>query len=85
MDIESQISTLAANLRDDELQRNLHELGQCMTALRSAEEGYVTAMTRDSPVGGSDELIRSAHQTVIDRRRRLQVALEPVAAQTIAR
>ncbi|MGI9598233.1 MAG: hypothetical protein ACR2QK_18870 [Acidimicrobiales bacterium] len=83
MDVESQISTLAANTRDGDLQRSLHGLGQAVTSLRSAEEGYVTTMTRSR--GAEQELLRSNHQSVIDRRRDLQMAIDPVAMEMSTR
>jgi len=84
MDTESQIATLAANTGDPDLQHALHDLGQSVTALRSAEEAYVTAKTRATGVDG-DELLQSSHQAVIDRRRDLQMSLQPLAANVTYR
>lgn len=80
MDAESQISTLAANTSDDDLQRSLHDLGQSLNALRSAEEAYVTAKARAVGLEGQ-ELLRTSYQTVIDRRREFQMSIEPVATE----
>jgi hypothetical protein len=83
MDVESQISTLAANTHDGNLQRSLHALGQSVTSLRSAEEGFVTTMSRSG--GTEQELLRSNNQAVIDRRRDLQMAIDPVAVELSSR
>lgn len=80
MDAESQIATLGANVKDEELRGVLHDLGQAVTGLRSAEEAYVTAKSRAVGVDG-EELLRSSYQSVIDRRRDLQLAIEPLATQ----
>lgn len=78
MDIESQVSTLAATIDDDDLEQALHDLGQALTGLRSVQEAYVGVKTRSVGYEG-DQLLQSSYQTVIDSRRGLQMAIDPVA------
>ena len=78
VDLEGRIATMAAGTGDQNLDRDLRNLGECVADLRSAEEGYVNTRTR----AGRDQaaLTETADQVVIDRRQQLRYAIEPVAA-----
>ncbi len=80
VDLEGQISVMAAGTTDTNLDTILRNLGQSVAELRGAAETYVSAKLRLAGAADSAELLRLPDQTVNDHRQRLQAAIEPVAA-----
>jgi len=78
VNLESQLGPYPAGSGDENLDRDLAYLSQCLSDLRAASEGYVTTRLRAGD--HQAELVRSANQAVSDRRAVLQTAIEPVAA-----
>ena len=76
--LESDVAALSANTENIGLANDLNYLAQCLTNLRSAEDGYVTTKSRAG--NNSAELTRISDETVSARRRQLQSAIEPIAA-----
>ena len=80
VDLEGQISAMAAATTDTNLKTALGNLGRFVVELRVATETYVSAKVRLAGTAGSAELLRIPDQTMNDHRQRLQAAIEPVAA-----
>ena len=80
VDVEGQISAMAAGTTDTNLQAVLRNLGQSVGELRGAAETYVSAKLRLAGTADSDDLLRIPDQAVNDHRQRLRAAIEPVAA-----
>lgn len=80
VDLEGQISVMAAGTTDGNLDTVLTNLGRSVAELRGAAETYVSAKLRLAGTADSDEFLRMSDQTVNDHRQRLQAAIEPVAA-----
>lgn len=78
VDLEGRIATMAAETGDQNLDRDLRYLGECVADLRSAEEGYVNTRSR----AGRDQaaLTQTSDQVVVDRRQQLRYAIDPIAA-----
>lgn len=79
VDLEGQISVMAAGTTDTNLDAALRNLGQAVTELRRAAETYVSAKLRLAGTTDSDDFLRIPEQAVNDHRQRLQAAIEPVA------
>lgn len=78
VDLEGRIATMAAETGDQDLDRDLRYLGECVADLRSAEESYVNTRSRASRDQAA--LTETSDQVVIDRRQQLRYAIDPVAA-----
>lgn len=78
VDLEGQISVMAAGTTDTNLDTVLRNLGHAVAELRGAAETYVSAKLRLAGTTDSDDFLRIPDQAVNDHRQRLQAAIEPL-------
>lgn len=74
LEMEQSVARYGAGSGDDDLDRALSRLGVELGGLRSALDSYVSAVASDHP-----DLVEQARVTVNDRRRQVDVALQPIA------
>ena len=79
VDVEGQVSVLRAGVTDARLAGALDNLTQALAGLRGAIQSSV-AVRLDPPADNADAINEQATQTVLERRRQLDAALQPFTA-----